>query len=91
MSAYNVGIILVMLKLAQYLIEALFDVELHPTLSLILLGLFGSGVTLIIIDLLATGVTLWLSIPMILVILICMACLVKLEIKNLIEHKNKDE
>ena len=87
MQAYNVGIILVMIKLTQYLIETLFDVELHPTLSLILLGLFGSGVTLIIIDLLATGVTLWLSVPMIIIIFICMACLVRLEVRNLIDHK----
>ena len=91
MQAYNIGIILVMIKLIQYLIETLFDMEFPPIVSIILLGLFGSGITLIIIDLLATGVTLWLSVPIVITILICMACLVRIELKNLINHKNKDE
>jgi uncharacterized membrane protein len=91
MQAYNVGIILIMIKLIQYLIEILFDMEFPPIISIVLLGFFGSGVTLIVIDLLATGVTLWLSVPIIIAILICMACLVRLELKNLINHKNEDE
>lgn len=91
MSAYNVGIILVMLKLAQFFLEILFDKEFPPMLSLILLGLFGGGVTLIIIDILMVGVSLWISIPVIALSIIGMVGLVKIEVSELTEHKNKDK
>lgn len=91
MSAYNVGIILVMLKLAQFLLEILFDKDFPPMLSLILLGLFGGGVGLIIVDLLLTGVSLWISLPIITVIIIGMICLVRIEIYGLTDHKNKNK
>ena len=91
MSAYNVGIILVMLKLAQFFLEILFDKEFPPMLSLILLGLFGGGVALIIIDLLLAGVSLWVSIPVIVLSIIGIIGLVRIEVSELREHKNKDK
>ena len=91
MSAYNVGIILVMLKIAQFFLEVLFDKDFPPMLSLILLGLFGGGVTLIIIDLLLVGASLWILIPVIVMSILGMVGLVKIEVSGLLEHKNKDK
>ena len=87
MSLYTIGFVLVIAKLIQVLLEALFSKEVHSWVSMMFTVLFGVGSIMAVTELVRCQIPLWITIPIGTVVAIGIVLLFKMEINESKEDK----
>ena len=88
MHIYLIGVILILTKVIQLVIEILSGKELSSILSLTLFGFVGGGLGIFIVAFILRGINIWMIIPIAIISFICIVKLAELELIKIVDSMN---